>query len=209
LKAALNELEGYLNKQKDEYPALIRLATCHYQFEAIHSFIDGNGRIGRLLITMLTVHWKLLPQPMLYLSAYFERHQQDYYDYLLKVSTASDWRGWVMFFLRGVREQAYDVIERAKRLQDLQGRWRAELMSKRATAHTLRVVDLLFSRPVVTITGIQAELGVTFNTAKAIVAKLTVEEFSFGAIAQVTLKHIRRKMLRRSLEANNRLHFIT
>ena len=89
-----------------------------YQFEAIHPFLDGNGRIGRLLISLLLADWNLLPLPLLYLSAYFERRRQDYYNLLLGVSERGAWHEWVMFFLRGVAEQAVDANNRAKRLQD-------------------------------------------------------------------------------------------
>lgn len=94
---ALNLFEGYLHSE-DPYPPLLRLAFVHYQFEAIHPFLDGNGRVGRLLLSLMLVNWGLLPHPLLYLSAFFERNRQDYYDLLLAVSTSASWREWVVFF---------------------------------------------------------------------------------------------------------------
>ncbi|MCB0110043.1 MAG: Fic family protein, partial [Caldilineaceae bacterium] len=122
MKDSLSDFERYLSAV-DDYPPLIRLGLVHYQFEAIHPFLDGNGRIGRLLITLLLVHWDLLPLPLLYLSAYFEEHRQHYYDGLMNVSTQGNWHGWLTFFLTGVTEQAKDAIQRAKGLQDLAALW--------------------------------------------------------------------------------------
>ncbi len=118
---ALDALEGYLQSFTDEHPPLVRLAFIHYQFEAIHPFLDGNGRMGRLLIGLLLRSWELLPLPLLYLSAYFERHRSTYYDLLLAVSQRAAWREWVLFFLNGVLEQARDASDRARRLNDLRG----------------------------------------------------------------------------------------
>jgi Fic family protein len=130
---ALDALEKYLHAQGD-YPPLVRLAFIHYQFEAIHPFLDGNGRMGRLLLSLLLVNWDLLPLPLLYLSAYFERYRSGYYDLLMAVSQRGDWREWALFFLRGVAEQARDAITRIKGLQDLQIAWRERLTQARLDA---------------------------------------------------------------------------
>jgi Fic family protein len=145
---ALDALERYIHSE-DVYPPLIRLALIHYQFETIHPFLDGNGRIGRLLITLLLASWKLLPVPLLYLSAYFERRRETYYDLLLAVSERGDWPAWVRFFLLAVAEQARDAIRKARRLQELQNEWRARLRQKRITGLAVSITDLLFSNPVV------------------------------------------------------------
>jgi Fic family protein len=168
---ALDPLEKYLHGE-NAYPPLMRLAFIHYQFEAIHPFLDGNGRIGRLLISLLLVNWNLLPLPLLYLSAYFERRRQAYYDLLLAVSERGAWREWVMFFLRGVTEQAIDANNRAKRLQDLQSEWRQRLMQARASALPLRLVDSLFDSPVLSISQAQSILGVTYHSARRSVERL-------------------------------------
>lgn len=170
----LDALEEYLHEGNSS-PPLVRLAFIHYQFEAIHPFWDGNGRIGRLLIPLLLVHWGLLSQPLLYLSAFFERQRQDYYDLLLSVSERGAWREWVLFFLRGVTEQSRDAVDRAKRLQDLQETWRKKLTAKRASALLLRLADRLFVSPVLTIPGAQRTLDVTYATAQHHVNRLVQE----------------------------------
>ena len=159
MHAALNAFEKYLHAQ-DDFPPLVRLAFMHYQFEAIHPFVDGNGRIGRLLIALLLVHWNLLPLPLLYLSAFFEKRRQEYYDLLMDVSARGAWREWIEFFLRGVAEQARDAVARAKRLQDLQSEWRERLTRARASALVLQLADSLFESPVLSIPQAQQRLGV-------------------------------------------------
>jgi Fic family protein len=182
----LDLFEKYLHGD-DPYPPLVRLALIHYQFEAIHPFLDGNGRIGRLLISLLLVEWGLLPLPLLYLSAFFHRRRQDYYDLLIAVSERSAWTEWVQFFLQGVTEQARDAIARARRLQDLQVTWRERLMQARASALLLRLADYLFDAPVLTIPEAQRLLEVTYRSAQRSVAKLVeagvlrqVGEASYG-----------------------------
>ncbi len=167
----LSDLEAYINREHD-YPPLIRLALIHYQFEAIHPFLDGNGRIGRLLISLLLNHWELLPLPLLYLSAYFHRHRQTYYELLMAVSQRGAWGDWVGFFLRGVAVQARDAIDRAKQLQDLQQLWHQELRNQRATALMHSVVDLLFVRPILTANDLVQEFDVAHRTAMLTLRKL-------------------------------------
>lgn len=169
--SALDAFERYLHAD-DRCPPLVRLALIHYQFEAIHPFLDGNGRIGRLLISLLLVSWNLLPQPLLYLSAFFERNRQAYYDLLLNVSRRGAWRDWIVFFLRGVTEQAQDAIWRAKQLQDTQARWHNQLSTERAPALLLRLTDALFETPVLTIPEAQRLLGVTYRSAQLNIEKL-------------------------------------
>ncbi|MGO9621637.1 MAG: Fic family protein [Desulfobaccales bacterium] len=168
---SLDALEKYLHGG-DTYPPLLRLAFIHYQFEAIHPFLDGNGRIGRLLTMLLLVSWDLLPLPLLYLSVFFEAHRQAYYDTLLSVSERGAWQDWVRFFLQGVAEQARDAGARAKRLQDLQSQWRQRLQKGRASALLLRLADSLFVSPALTIPQIQRLLGVTYPSAKLNIEKL-------------------------------------
>jgi Fic family protein len=182
---ALEALEKYLHSDS-VHPSLVRLALVHYQFEAIHPFVDGNGRIGRLLISLLLVEWGLLPLPLLYLSAFFHRHQQEYYELLMAVSERGAWRDWITFFLQGVAEQARDAIVRAKRLQDLQGAWRDRL-AKARSALPLRLADSLSDSPVLTIPQAQRHLGVTYRSAQRNVQKLVaagilqqVGESSYG-----------------------------
>jgi Fic family protein len=164
MKAALGALEIYLH-EGNQAPPLVRLACIHYQFEAIHPFIDGNGRIGRLLLALLLVHWNLLPLPLLYLSAYFERNRQQYYDLLLRVSQESAWKEWLEFFLHGVAEQARDAVIRARKLQDLRSLFQERLLSVYRSSQTLEVADLLFDEPVISALRIVKQLGCSHQSA--------------------------------------------
>jgi Fic family protein len=169
---ALDAFEKFLHTPS-LLPPLVRLGLIHYQFEAIHPFLDGNGRIGRLLITLLLCTWDLLPEPLLYLSAYFEANRQVYYDLLLAVSQHGAWEAWLSFFLRGVALQARDAVARAQRMQDLRERYRSKFQTGRAAARLLQVVDLLFAQPVLTIRQVQTALGVDFPAAQRYVHQLT------------------------------------
>lgn len=168
---SLYQLEDYLQKE-DVNPQLVRVGLAHYQFEAIHPFIDGNGRVGRLLISLLLVHWGLLPLPLLYLSAYFERRREEYYSLLLAVSERGAWEEWLHFFLAGVADQSRDAIRRASQLQDLQARWRHAVTQARSSALLPRLVDNLFERPFVTIPQAAEMLGVTYHSARGNVQRL-------------------------------------
>jgi Fic family protein len=168
---ALNTLDQFLHAPS-QLPPLLRLGLIHYQFESIHPFLDGNGRSGRLLVTLLLCAWDLLPAPLLYLSAFFEAQRAEYYDCLLEVSRTGAWERWLVFFLRGVAEQARDAVGRARRLQALRERYRGELQSRRMAARLLQLVDLLFAQPVVTARQVEAALGVDFPTALRYVNQL-------------------------------------
>jgi Fic family protein len=172
LNPALDAFEKYLH-EGNELPPLVRLALIHYQFEAIHPFLDGNGRIGRLLISLLLVNWNLLPIPLLYLSAYFERNRRQYYDLLLAVSERGAWREWIVFFLEGMAAQSKDALVRAKKLQDLQAEWRQKLTRSRASALSLRLADSLFESPIISIPGAQQLLKLqSYRSAKLHVDRL-------------------------------------
>jgi Fic family protein len=179
MEEALHSWESFIQSE-NELPPLARIGAIHYQFEAIHPFGDGNGRIGRLLVVFLLVHWGILPVPLLYLSAFFERNRQEYYDRLLSVSRHGDWGGWLTFFLRGVAEQSRDAIGRAAQLMDLQAEWRGRLTHARASALLLRLVDGLFDFPVLTIPLAASSLGITYRSAQQAVGKL----LDAGIIAQ-------------------------
>lgn len=151
MKAGLGELEKYLHDQSSTDPALVRLALIHYQFEALHPFRDGNGRVGRLLIPLLMCSWERLDAPLLYLSAFFERHRQTYVDLLLRVSLQGDWTAWIDFFLRGVRESALEATDQAVGLLDLRQRYHRQCQESRSSASLLRLIDRLFQSPSITI----------------------------------------------------------
>jgi Fic family protein len=173
MKKALDAFEKFLHASSP-LPPLIRLGLVHYQFEAIHPFLDGNGRVGRLLIILLLVAWNLLPSPLLYLSVYFEANRQAYYDLLLKVSQQGVWEEWLSFFLQGVASQSYDAVRRAKRLQTLREQYREQVQTEqvRAAAGLLQVVDFLFVRPVLTVRQVETDLSIDYQKANRYVKQL-------------------------------------
>jgi Fic family protein len=179
----LDAFEKWLHAESD-LPLLVRIALAHYQFEAIHPFLDGNGRIGRLLIIFLMCLWGLLSQPLLYLSAYFDSRREEYMDHLMAVSQRGAWEEWLLFFLQGILIQAQDAQHRAKRLQDLRERYRHRLQSERAASRLLSVVDLLFARPVLSIPALTQEMGVSFVVAQRYVKRLT----KVGLLREITGK---------------------
>src|SRR5882672_4917703 len=145
MKELLKDLEDFLHEET--LRPLLQAAVVHYQFEAIHPFGDGNGRVGRLLIPLFLHNRGLLPQPLLYLSAYFERSRSDYYDRLLRVSTHGDWNAWIFYFLTGVSTQAQEAANLADRLLALHNQYRESLQAKRVTANVLTLIDVLFENP--------------------------------------------------------------
>lgn len=171
MNEALNDLEKYLHAERS-LPLLIRQALVHYQFETIHPFLDGNGRIGRLLLTLLFCTEGPLTQPLLYLSAYFERYRQDYYRLLRGVSQQGRWIDWITFFLRGVADQSRDAIRRSSQLLDLWQEYRKRLQSTRSSALALQLVDELFSYPALTVAGAAKLLNVTQRSAQLNIEKL-------------------------------------
>jgi Fic family protein len=168
---ALGEWEKFLHEAKG-IPPLIQCALMHYQFEVIHPFVDGNGRVGRLLITFFLCERGHLPQPLLYLSAFFERYRDEYYARLLEVSRAGDWMGWIRFFLRGLAAQASDALTNSQRILALQQRYRQELHKRKASTTTLAVVDELFRNPYVTTTRLAERLGLSFPTVQTAIDRL-------------------------------------
>lgn len=165
------QLEKWLHSD-DALPPLVKAGLAHVQFETIHPFLDGNGRIGRLLITLLLEHWGLLKSPMLYLSLALKRRQQQYYAHLTAVRDSGDWEGWTAFYLECVREAADDGVRAAERLFALLGKDRARLIAHDSvTVPAVRLLDLLPSNPVVTLPLAIELLGVSKPTAiKAIEA---------------------------------------
>jgi Fic family protein len=174
MRVALDDLEKYLNEEPSptSLPLLIKAALAHYQFEAIHPFRDGNGRVGRLLITLSVIAWGLIGDPLLYMSSYFEKRRDEYVDRMLAVSTAGDWDGWIRFFLAGIAESARDGVRQTDRLRALRERYQAQVQSARSSALLPKLVDHLFRRPSVTIADVARVLGVTFASASASVRKL-------------------------------------
>ncbi len=171
MQETLDSFEKYLHAQS-ELPPLIRLALVHYQFEAIHPFLDGNGRIGRLLVTLLLCTYGLLPQPLLYLSAFFERYRDEYYRRLIEVSQLGKWKDWITYFLRGITSQARDAIRRSDQLLMLWQKYRTDLQQARASSLLLQLIDELFTYPAITNSIAAEKLSVTPRAAQLNIEKL-------------------------------------
>ena len=156
---------------ESELPPLVTIALAHYQFEAVHPFLDGNGRVGRLLITLFLMEQKILPAPLLYLSAFFEATRRDYYEGLRGVSERGAWNDWLEYFLIGIACTAQDALSRASRINLILARWQ-RLVAGESTNTPLRIVDLLAANPFITATGVAGELGVAFTTAQRAIERL-------------------------------------
>jgi Fic family protein len=165
---ALGDFERFLHKE-NQLPVLIHVGLAHAQFETIHPFTDGNGRVGRLLITFLLAHRGVLHRPLLYLSHYLRQNRAEYYDRLMAIRLRGDWEGWLRFFLRGVGETATEATATAQAILDLRERHR-DLVGDRTGLNGVRLHDLLFNRPLVNVNLVKDTLGVSFATANNLVA---------------------------------------
>lgn len=168
MNACLNAWEAFLH-ERGKMPELIQCALVHEQFEAIHPFLDGNGRVGRLLITLFLIERERLSQPLLYLSAFIERYRQEYYELLQGVRTRGDWRSWIFYFLRGVAEISKEGVERSGKMLNLRERLRAKVPGRR---HATRLLERLFENPYVTVAGAAKLLNVTVPTARQAIGRL-------------------------------------
>jgi Fic family protein len=168
---ALDALELFIHGDT-QIPHLARAAMIHYQFEAIHPFLDGNGRVGRLMITLLLCEWGLLPQPVLNLSTYIEHYRQEYYDLLLNVSQKGAWDAWLHFFLRGISEQAKDGFYRMERLRGIRDSYQTIVNKDRNPERMAEVIDFLFSRPIFSVKQASVGLGIPFKTVQDYIDKL-------------------------------------
>lgn len=173
-------LERFIHAQGDGTPALVRAALAHVQFETIHAFLDGNGRVGRLLIVLMLADAGVLHRPLLYLSLYLKQHRGEYYRLLDAVRADGDWEAWIDFFLEGVIQTANGAVDTAHRLLALFGEDAARIQTAgRVAANALRVFDALRGRPVVTITAVARRMGTNFATvsrAMAVLTKLGITE---------------------------------
>jgi Fic family protein len=175
MNRALDNLEKFLHERRNRadrahYPVIVEAALVHAQFETIHPFLDGNGRLGRLLIALLLHERGLLVQPLLYLSLYLRANRLEYYDRLTAIRRNGDWEGWVVFFLKGVAETSRQAVEMAKRIIGLR-----ENAMRTATSlgpNELKLVDFLFTHPLTDVQSAQRAIDVSYNTAAAAIAKL-------------------------------------
>lgn len=165
---SLGNLEVYLHEGK---PDLVAAGVAHCQFETIHPFLDGNGRMGRLLVTFLLCERKVLLKPLLYLSHYLRRHRQEYYDRLMAVREQGDWEGWLEFFLAGVAEMADEGVETARRVTDLRAQHQALVRERIGGRRRHEFLDLLFRNPYVTARFVEDRLDVSYGTANGLIRR--------------------------------------
>ena len=154
---------------ESDLPPLVTIGLGHYQFEAIHPFRDGNGRVGRLLITLFLIERKILPTPLLYLSAFFEASRRDYYDSLRAVGERAAWQEWIEYFLLGVARMSEDALNRATRINDVVVQWPKKLAGE---PNALRIIELLSANPFITATGAARQLSIAFTTVQRAIQRL-------------------------------------
>jgi len=170
LNEHLGAWEEFLHERM--LPPLIHAGLAHYQFEAIHPFLDGNGRVGRLLITLELCERNILPAPFLYLSAFFDATRAEYYGGLRGITEAGDWTSWLQYFLNGVARQAEDALSRAERANRLLEQWRHKLATDTHAQVAFQMVDLLGANPFLTPRGAQLRLGIAYNTVMRAMGQL-------------------------------------
>ncbi len=179
----LTDLEKFWHNKNLDIPALIKIAISHYQFETIHSFLDGNGRIGRLLITLQLVESGILAKPTLYLSAFFEKNRNSYYDSLTMVRQTNNLEQWVKFFLNGVIKTAYDGIETFKHIVSLRQRHETKILTIGVRAkNAQKLLLFMFSRPIVNNKTVEKELNISFNSANRLIKSL----IDLGILNEIT-----------------------
>jgi Fic family protein len=181
--ALLADMERFIHDDGTEFPPMVRVALIHAQFETIHPFLDGNGRIGRLLIAALFEHWGLLAEPLMYLSGYLKQHQAEYYRRLSAIRTEGDWEAWVTFFLEGVAVAAGDAERNIIEVASLVAGDRKRLLqSPKAGPASFRLFEMLPMMPRFTIERVRQQLDTSFPTATAAVKVLE----DLGIVAEMT-----------------------
>ncbi|MEO1224983.1 MAG: Fic family protein [Pseudomonadota bacterium] len=170
---ALSDLEKFIHGKHD-LPALIKIGLVHAQFETIHPFLDGNGRIGRLLVTFLLCEQKILQVPLLYLSYYFKQNRNEYYDLLQRTRTEGDWEAWLKFFLQGIAEVSNQATETARRIVALRERHRTMITDRlgRVSGNGIAILERLFNQPIVSVNTVREWIGTSYPAANSIVAEL-------------------------------------
>jgi Fic family protein len=168
----IDDFEKFANRENEDIPILIKLALMHYQFETIHPYPDGNGRIGRLIVPLVLCEQNAMSQPLLYLSSYFEKHYKEYIDYMFDVSKSGTWEQWIEFFLEAVIVSANNAIKKVHALQDLRSKYMDRVRSARASSLLAKLVDDLFFVPATTVPHTKRELNISYNSAKNNLNKL-------------------------------------
>lgn len=181
MQECLSELEKFLHSDT-KLPPIIQAAMVHYQFETIHPFLDGNGRIGRLLITLLLCQKNVLSRPLLYLSAFFEKHRAQYYELLLNISRTGHWRKWIEFFLQAVTEQSDDAVSRSRHLLELLRNYSQLAREKHLPPTAGQLVELIFMKPVLNAKTAQELLKVSYPSAQYALASLE----NAGILTEIT-----------------------
>lgn len=182
----LDELERYINRDdRDEMPALVDIALVHYQFETIHPFSDGNGRVGRMLVSLMAIERGIFDLPLLYVSPELEDKKDQYIDLMLKVSVDGAWEEWVEFFLNVVEDSARGSIKIIDRLIALQENYRSRVTQATRTSNAVSLVDMLFTVPIVTVRDVQDEFGVTYRAARSTIDKL----IDLGILVEISRLH--------------------
>lgn len=181
MRAALDNLERFLHDSGGLDP-LIMAALAHAQFETIHPFLDGNGRVGRLLITFLLCHEKVLQRPVLYLSHYLKQHRASYYDRLMAIRLAGDWEGWLRFFLTGVAEVAREAEQTARQIVQLREDSRQQVQLSGMSATAFRLLDHLFQQPITTVNAVRDHLKISYVAANGLIKELS----EIGVLTETT-----------------------
>lgn len=170
MQNAMNNLEIFINKNEDNIPPLIKIGLLHAQFETIHPFLDGNGRMGRLLITFWLCQQQILTKPLLYLSYYFKKNRTEYYDRLMDVRLKGDWEGWIKFFLKGIAEVSDEAIITAKQILTMKEKHALIINQQfKNPSNGLKLLEKLFENPLVTINKVAEILEVSYPTASLLV----------------------------------------
>ena len=192
LAQALSDLEKFVHAN-DAMPALVKIGLIHAQFETIHPFLDGNGRVGRLLISFLLFHSEILLKPVLYLSHYFKQHRQRYYDLLQNVRDNGDWEIWLKFFLTAASEVSLEATETARQIVALREHHRRRIVDSfgRATANGLTVLESLYSQPIITVKNIANMTGVSFTAANKLMNRFVEENILIESTGQARNRQFR------------------
>lgn len=188
----MGDLESFLQNKSIRLPALIKAGLAHAQFETIHPFLDGNGRLGRLLVTLILIESGVLSKPLLYLSLYFKKYRDEYYERLNAIRRDGDWESWLIFYLRGVYEISVQAVDTARTILRVQEEHRSKIIQLgRAAGSALQLFDLLFKKPLVSVKIASEELSLSAPSARKAITNLE----KLGILMEVSGKRRDRKYL--------------